>query len=86
MPETDPPDLFTTAGLVLDAEPVPKRQRKPRKPTPAQRAGSYAVKAPAAYGPRRASGSAAGLSSRAILARRPCWPFPSTAMSTCSRK
>lgn len=43
MPETETPDLFAAAGIELDAEPVPakpKRARKPKPPSPAERAAA----------------------------------------------
>ncbi|MDP4003274.1 hypothetical protein [Methylobacterium sp. NEAU K] len=41
IPKADPPNLFTAAGIPVDAEAVqPKRKRasRPRKPTPAENA------------------------------------------------
>ena len=46
MPDPDPSDLFTAAGIVLDGEPVPtppERQRRPKAPSPAQLAEAFAV-------------------------------------------
>lgn len=43
MLDPDPPDLFSTAGIPLEAEPVPtppKRRRRPKAPTPAQLAAT----------------------------------------------
>jgi len=67
-PRPNPLDLFAATGITLDTDtvlPVPKRVSTAGKPTPAQLAAA-ACWAAAAYGPRRALGSAAESGSRAI--------------------
>ena len=56
MPDPDPPDLFTAAGIGLEAEPAPakpRRVRKPRPLSPAERAAAVRLE-----GGRRSRGPA----------------------------
>lgn len=54
MLEPDPPDLFAVVGIVLDAElKPPTRTRKPRPPSPAERAAAVRLE-----GGRRSRGQA----------------------------
>lgn len=77
MLDPDPPDLFSTAGIPLEAEPTqtpPKRQRKARKPTPAELAaadrlmGGRRLRAPQAPGRRTRVGQPRDLSPAPVLA------------------
>jgi hypothetical protein len=48
MADPDPPDLFAAAGIILDGEPArtpPKRQKRARKLTPAEKAAAVRLEA-----------------------------------------
>ena len=77
MPDPDAPDLFASAGIVLDAEPAPakpRRVRKPRPPTPAERAaavrheGGRRSKGPGGLGQRMRVGEARNLNPAPVVA------------------
>ncbi|MFB0490065.1 hypothetical protein ABIE45_002651 [Methylobacterium sp. OAE515] len=81
MPEPDPPNLFDAAGLVLEehrlkSEPISrrKRPRKPKPPTPAERAaaarleGGRRSRAPSSLGQRSRVSTPRDLSSAPVLA------------------
>lgn len=77
MPDPDPPDLFAAAGIVLDGEPAPtppKRQKRARKPTPAQLAaavrlgGGRRLRAPQSPGHRTRVGEPRDLAPASVLA------------------
>ena len=74
---SDLSDLFTVAGLVLDAEPAlpaPKRAGRARKPTPAEKAaagrleGARRLRGPQALGQRTRVGQPRDLSPTPLLA------------------
>ena len=81
MPEPVPPDLFAAAGLVLEEglpksgdTSQPKRPRKPKLPSPAERAaavrleGGRRLRAPQSLGQRSRVGQARDISPAPVLA------------------
>jgi hypothetical protein len=77
MLDPDPLDLFSTAGISLVTEPTrtpPKRQRKPKAPTPAQMAaadrlaGGRRLRGPGSPGGRTRVGQPRDLSPAPVLA------------------
>ncbi|MCJ2067941.1 DUF6074 family protein [Methylobacterium sp. J-030] len=79
MPDTNPPDLFAAAGITLDTEFVrtaPKRPRKPKPPTPAERAAAGRLEGARRLRPTQAPGQRARVGPPRDLAPAPVMAFP----------
>ena len=77
MLDPDPPDLFTSAGIPLEAEPArtpPKRRRRSKAPSPAEKAaavrleGGRRLRGPGSPGMRARVGAPRDLSPAPVLA------------------
>ncbi len=81
MPDPEAPDLFTAAGLELNAEPVPakpKRLRRPKPPTPAERAAAVRLE-----GGRRSRGPGSLENRVRVSEARNLRPAPVVAFPLC---